>query len=43
MASELAAAGPVFAALNDVQFNSDSREDMADLANKAEELIRTWS
>ncbi|MBE1551215.1 hypothetical protein GGC64_005275 [Mycobacterium sp. OAS707] len=43
MASELAAAGPVFAALNDVQFNSDSHEDMADLANKAEELIRTWS
>jgi hypothetical protein len=41
--SELAVAGPVFAALNDVQFNSDSRENMADLANTAEELIRTWS
>jgi hypothetical protein len=41
--NELAAAGPVFAALNDVQFNSESREDMADLANTAEELIRTWS
>ena len=43
LSSELAAAGPVFAALNDVQFNSDSREDMADVADTAEELIRIWS
>jgi hypothetical protein len=43
MASELAAAGPVIAALNDVRFNAQSREDMADLADTAEELIRTWS
>jgi hypothetical protein len=42
-ASEVAAAGPVFAALNDVQFNANSREDMAELADTAEELIRTWS
>ncbi|MFG1935004.1 hypothetical protein ACGFK1_30835 [Mycobacterium sp. NPDC048908] len=43
MDSELAATGPVFAALNDVQFNAESREDMTDLATTAEELIRTWS
>lgn len=43
IASELAAAGPVFAALNDVQFNAESHEDMAELADTAEELIRTWS
>jgi hypothetical protein len=43
MASEVAAAGPVIAALNDVQFNAESSEDMADLAGAAEELIRTWS
>jgi hypothetical protein len=41
--SDLAAAGHVFAALNDAQFNSESRENMADLAAAAEELIRTWS
>jgi len=43
MASELAAAAPVLAALNDVRFNAESREDMAGLADTAEELIRTWS
>jgi len=43
MASELAAAVPVFAALNDVQFNAESREDMTELADSAEELIRSWS
>jgi hypothetical protein len=43
MASELAAAGPVLAALNDLQFNAESREDITELADTAEELIRTWS
>jgi hypothetical protein len=43
MDSELAAAAPVFAALNDVQFNSESREDVAELASRAEDLVRTWS
>ncbi len=41
--SELAAAGPVLAALNDVQFNTESRENVGDLADTVEELIRTWS
>jgi hypothetical protein len=43
MASELAPAAPLFAALNDIQFNAESRKDMAELADSAEELIRTWS
>ena len=43
MGSEIAAAGPLFAALNDIQFNAESREDMTELADTAEGLIRTWS
>lgn len=42
-ASDLAASGPVFAALNDAQFNSESQENVAALADAAEELIQTWN
>ena len=41
--TELASAGSLLAALNDAQFNTESREHVADLADAAEELIRTWS
>jgi hypothetical protein len=43
IASDLAAAGPLFAALNDAQFNGESSANVHELSDAAEELIRTWS
>ncbi|KWX21427.1 hypothetical protein AFM11_24720 [Mycolicibacterium wolinskyi] len=40
---ELAAAGPLLHALNDVQFNRGARADMVALGRSAEELIRSWT
>ena len=42
-ASDLAAAAPLFSALNDAQFNTGSPVNVADAGKSAEELIRTWS
>jgi hypothetical protein len=42
-ASELAEAAPVFAALNDAQFNSASPVDVSEVGSTAEELIRSWA
>ncbi|MBN3453652.1 hypothetical protein JNN96_06425 [Mycobacterium sp. DSM 3803] len=39
---DLAAAGPLLGALNDVQFSGQPRSDMAVLGQAAEELIRSW-
>jgi hypothetical protein len=41
--SELAEAAPVFAALNDAQFNSASPVDVSAVGSTAEELIRSWA
>jgi hypothetical protein len=41
--SDLAAAGPLFSKLNDVQFNTGSPAKISDVGVAAEELIRTWS
>jgi hypothetical protein len=41
--SNLGAAGPVFSALSDVQFNTGSDVNVDDVAEAAEKLIRTWS
>lgn len=41
--SELAAAEPVFSALNDAQFNTGSDVKVDDVGEAAERLIRTWS
>ena len=41
--SELAEAAPVFAALNDAQFNSASPVDVSEIGSTAEELIRSWA
>jgi hypothetical protein len=43
VASDLAAAGPLFSALNDAQFNAGSPVNVGDVGVAAEELIRTWS
>ena len=40
--TELAAAAPVFAALNEAQF-STTRADVGQLGHAAEEVIRTWN
>ncbi|BBZ01659.1 hypothetical protein MCHIJ_10960 [Mycolicibacterium chitae] len=42
-AGELAAAAPLLADLNDVQFNADSDVDVAAAGASAEELIRAWT
>ena len=39
---DLAAAGPLLSALNDLQFSGQPRSDMAVLGQAAEELIRSW-
>jgi hypothetical protein len=41
--SELAEAAPLFAALNDAQFNAASPVDVSEVGSTAEELIRSWS
>ena len=41
-ASDLAAAAPLFSALNDVQFNAGSPVDVGETGAAAEELIRSW-
>jgi hypothetical protein len=41
--SDLATAGPLFSALNDVQFNTGSHVNVGDVGEATEELIRTWS
>lgn len=43
VASDLAAAGPLFSALNDAQFNAASPVNVSEVGLAAEELIRTWS
>jgi hypothetical protein len=43
IASDLAAAGPLFSELNDVRFNAGSPVNVSDVGEAAEELIRTWS
>jgi hypothetical protein len=40
--SELAVTAPLFAALNDAQFNSESSVDVSQIGSEAEELIRSW-
>lgn len=42
-ATDLAPAAPMFAALDDVQFNTSSRVDLNDIGRDAEELITSWS
>lgn len=42
-AGQLAAAGPLLEALNDVQFNRATRSDVGSLGRSAEELIRSWT
>lgn len=39
---DLAQAAPLFAALNDAQFNTTSRVDLGEAGSTAEELIRSW-
>lgn len=41
--SELADAAPLFAALNDAQFNATSPVDVSEIGSTAEELIRSWA
>ena len=41
--SELAEAAPLFAALNDAQFNTTSPVDVSEVGSTAEELIRSWA
>ena len=41
--SELAEAAPLFAALNDAQFNTASPVDVSEVGATAEELIRSWA
>ncbi|WP_123029530.1 hypothetical protein [Mycolicibacterium stellerae] len=41
--SELAEAAPLFAALNDAQFNSASLVDVSEVGSTAQELIRSWA
>ena len=43
VASDLAAAGPLFAELNDAQFDPGSPAKVSAMGEAAEELIRTWS
>jgi hypothetical protein len=42
-ASELAAAAPLLAQLNDAQFNAASQVDVGHVSESAEELIRSWT
>jgi hypothetical protein len=42
-ASEIAAAAPLLAQLNDAQFNAASRVDVGHVSESAEELIRSWT
>lgn len=39
---DLAGVGPLFRALNDVQFSVAPQSDMVTLGRSAEELVRTW-
>ena len=41
--SDLAEAAPLFSALNDAQFNSDSPVEIGEITSTAEELIRSWA
>ncbi len=41
--SELAKAAPLFAALNDAQFNSASPVEISQVGSTARELIRSWA
>ena len=41
--SDLADAAPLFAALNDAQFNTASPVDISQVGSTAEELIRSWA
>ncbi len=40
--SEVARAAPLFAALNDAQFNTTSKVEVSEVGSTAEELIRSW-
>jgi hypothetical protein len=41
--SDLAETAPLFAELNDAQFNSDSAVEVSQVGSRAEELIRSWA
>jgi hypothetical protein len=41
--SDLAETAPLFAALNDAQFNADSSVHVSEVGSSAEELIRSWA
>ena len=41
--SDLAEAAPLFSALNDAQFNTDSPVEVGQISSTAEELIRSWA
>jgi hypothetical protein len=43
VASDLAAAGPLFSALDDARFSAGSPVNVGDVGEAAEELIRKWS
>jgi hypothetical protein len=42
-ASEIAAAAPILAQLNDAQFNANSQVDVGHVGESAEEMIRSWT
>jgi hypothetical protein len=41
--SDLAKSAPVFSALNDARFNSDSPVEIDEISSAAQELIRSWA
>jgi hypothetical protein len=41
--SDIAEAAPLFSALNDAQFNTDSPVEVSSVGASAEELIRSWA
>jgi hypothetical protein len=41
--SELAASAPLFAELDDAQFNADSSVQVSHVGSRAEEMIRSWA
>jgi hypothetical protein len=41
--SDLAKAAPLFAALNDAQFNTSSPVQVSEVGSTAEELVRSWT
>jgi hypothetical protein len=41
--SDLGETAPLFAELNDAQFNSDSPVEVSQVSSRAEEMIRSWN